>query len=990
MKRKIDIIILLLCMVLTSGCVWESYAPEEGKGDANIGMELSTYAVNSGDANALEHELIIKKAYVFIYNAAGVLENAGKTKVSTLTSTGEVIDAAKKLNATWRVIGGNKDIYVVVNPGRIMSERLEHPAIFSDKTTLENVVINEEAFAEDVSAFADSGMVMTTKISAFAVSSDTTVQAVVKRRHGRIDLSVRKAKDLEGATVIVKSVKLKKGQTHMTDLFDFADHLTGAGRHFEETKSMTDTVTAQQATAGSWSGTASDYTAITRFYTFEYHKNGPTDTLSACLEMTVSVNGVDKVIPVYICTTAQGANQTGNDANKPVWVKANTIYRVMATLTKGTVDVALNILDWNDQPINGDIPGTTLNVSKSKIVMDWWNLGKSFSTNFSFNSDGKVSLDGYYSNGSKLTTLPTWLSITEPTLPAQTGTFTLTYTPTSGTDTGENDGLHPDVEFWLKAGNIIKKITVVYDNGLIPTDKLPAAWTNNRPDIGLHVAKRGNLLPSQTAGTSDITMAWSTVFESVPSAQNANYGAGSTNTSAIINTLGTQSIAANACRALGDKWFLASEKEIITVFDNEKLLGSSYLFTNINGLFSSSTERTDATYYSAIVHSTKVSQQRNKVMSQSYVRAVCNMDSVYIMTGFDEAYIYGGAGEYEITDAFYAGNFTTGANSITVSGDAGVSISGITGLSSTKGIIKLRYTDDKAKESIINITLGGKTKQIAVHRKSAQDAHNCHVVYGGILTSLQWQLSDMTCTTLDNGDGTFSLNIPENVTPSRWVTYSDSGSEISSTESNPTAEPIFSERVSDGSFINGSSKIHLYIRQTKPMYVGWFGGTPNNSTGDTYFDRRLIIENVDEYDAQDYATGATPCFYTSNVATGSQDTERGKENTIYMMNKSDKINFQAAYECYMKNDVNGNGIIDAGESIEWYLPAVNQMMSVYINNNNLTAYPLWPPREFYNTSTESTTITGNTWYINGFWGNRLDSNNLNSCRTNATRCVRNL
>lgn len=461
MKRKIDIIILLLCMVLTSGCVWESYAPEEGKGDANIGMELSTYAVNSGDANALEHELIIKKAYVFIYNAAGVLENAGKTKVSTLTSTGEVIDAAKKLNATWRVIGGNKDIYVVVNPGRIMSERLEHPAIFSDKTTLENVVINEEAFAEDVSAFADSGMVMTTKISAFAVSSDTTVQAVVKRRHGRIDLSVRKAKDLEGATVIVKSVKLKKGQTHMTDLFDFADHLTGAGRHFEETKSMTDTVTAQQATAGSWSGTASDYTAITRFYTFEYHKNGPTDTLSACLEMTVSVNGVDKVIPVYICTTAQGANQTGNDANKPVWVKANTIYRVMATLTKGTVDVALNILDWNDQPINGDIPGHYFNASRNKIdlmIAD----GASYSTTFDLRASDTISFIEYEYEGTTSidgSNLPAWLPAANITgMPSTTGT---SKTATIGV-TGVYDDLaiKKPVYIWFRAGNIKKRIQI--------------------------------------------------------------------------------------------------------------------------------------------------------------------------------------------------------------------------------------------------------------------------------------------------------------------------------------------------------------------------------------------------------------------------------------------------------------------------------------------------------------------------------------------------
>lgn len=217
--------ILLLAGMLT-GCIKDDMSITNGTGEAAIEVQLQTYAVNSDSNAANEGELIVKSAHVFIFNADNVLENAGNTVVGTTTSTGEVINASGTLNAKWKVNEGNKDIYIVTNPGAELAGRLSSMSATNGltKSTLEAVLTNEANFSTDVAGFSSNGMIMSGKVTAAAVSNtNTTVTVGVTRRHARIEFMLRKSKELEGSTVEVKSVKFKD-QIRKTLVFGIGTH----------------------------------------------------------------------------------------------------------------------------------------------------------------------------------------------------------------------------------------------------------------------------------------------------------------------------------------------------------------------------------------------------------------------------------------------------------------------------------------------------------------------------------------------------------------------------------------------------------------------------------------------------------------------------------------------------------------------------------------------------------------------------------------------
>ena len=584
--------ILLLAGILT-GCIKDDMSITNGTGEAAIEVQLQTYAVNSDSNAANEGELIVKSAHVFIFNEDDVLENAGNTVVGTTTSTGEVINASGTLNAKWKVNEGNKDIYIVTNPGEELAGRLSSMSATNGltKSTLEAVLTNEANFATDVAGFSSNGMIMSGKVTAAAVSNtNTTVTVGVTRRHARIEFMLRKSKELEGSTVEVKSVKFKD-QIRKTLVFP-ASAPTAATSDDEE-KTMTTSITAQQATAGVWSGALADYTQVTSFYTFER----AIGTKAACLEMVVSIDGKDYTLPVYICSTAIGTNATGNDENKPVALEANKIYCVMGTLGKQTTDITLDILDWNDVSVSGDILGAELAVSQSRILLDWYNFGGSFSTTVDLISNNNIDFLGYvygYDPGTpaaanKSLSLPAWLPNSNisglPDGTSKTANINLTYI-LHNTETSVFGGTRANIYLWFKAGNIYKCIEVIYDNSYIPYEVLKncsVAWSTNTP-AGVVFAKKGNYHPSHEFNTEDLydqlVDEQRYIFASDVSTDvytSDQYGTGFANTAAYIAALGANATGPNKCKSLGAEWYVPSLKEMETLRQLQGYLGTSYM-----------------------------------------------------------------------------------------------------------------------------------------------------------------------------------------------------------------------------------------------------------------------------------------------------------------------------------------------------------------------------------------------------------------------------
>lgn len=317
-----------------------------------VTLSLETYAVNN-DANASENELVIKSAYVYIFNAADVLENPGKTSVPLDSSTGECVDGNRKLNKTWSVYSGQKTIYVILNAGSVKSGNSAISLATytpASKAELEKLMTDAASFDTDFLLNGTNGLLMSGKVVANVTPSASTVAANVVRRYVRIDLSLRRGDMwLLNKSVIVKSVKFKN-QRHTAHLISPAAESTG--EDFDILDDFTDI------------SLEDDEVPVCKFYTMS--RIGAAK--AACLEMLVEVAGIERTVPVYINSGALNGNKA-NDENAPLDLAANKIYKVTVTYNDPGIDVDLSIVDWNDQSVGGDIYGASMSVTNDQCLI---------------------------------------------------------------------------------------------------------------------------------------------------------------------------------------------------------------------------------------------------------------------------------------------------------------------------------------------------------------------------------------------------------------------------------------------------------------------------------------------------------------------------------------------------------------------------------------------------------------------------------------------
>lgn len=171
--------------------------------------------------------------------------------------------------------------------------------------------------------------------------------------------------------------------------------------------------------------------------------------------------------------------------------------------------------------------------------------------------------------------------------------------------------------------------------------------------------------------------------------------------------------------------------------------------------------------------------------------------------------------------------------------------------------------------------------------------------------------------------------------------------------------PIFSDKSREGfySYIDVATgdtiKTMIMLNQLAPFYVGHFGASATYSSSTHYYEA-LVVEKIEEVPTVETWSGDTISMYNgvihwSEAYKTYYDATKiyGEYNGMYrFLNTSEGLNITeyivnynktvgeiptAALYCYMKNDINDNGVIDSDEPIEWYLPAQNQMLSMWVN-----------------------------------------------------------
>lgn len=432
---------------------------------------------------------------VFVYNTAGALEFTQKYT----SETGHIE------NPIIRVKAGVKAVYAIVNEEASgvdavgLSDKLAAVSTLGtfSSGTLEALLVGHSFYPQA----SHTGLLMTGHVEDVTVDEGKTrnnpqkVEIEVVRNCARLDLKMQKSENVASGMVVLQKIELGNGCNLQTLFESDAASANPAGAVYGlsytpyESTAGIEITHAQSATIGG------DLQDIGTYYLPENLGNYTEDDHDNAefIRLTYMVNGFSKTSTIYL-NPQDGSSKHYN-------IVRNTRYELAVTMDAEKPEFTLNILDWNEKPIQGNIQGAYISVP-SKVVMDWWNLGENFSTEVSFEADGDVTFLGYYVKGAQINTLPSWISITAPTFPATSGTFNLTYTPTGGSNASENDGVHDDVVIRLKRGNITKSVTVVYDNGYIPNELLQqVGWNTNLPGRGIHLAKEGNKLPNMEKGS---------------------------------------------------------------------------------------------------------------------------------------------------------------------------------------------------------------------------------------------------------------------------------------------------------------------------------------------------------------------------------------------------------------------------------------------------------------------------------------------------------
>lgn len=263
-------------------------------------------------------------------------------------------------------------------------------------------------------------------------------------------------------------------------------------------------------------------------------------------------------------------------------------------------------------------------------------------------------------------------------------------------------------------------------------------------------------------------------------------------------------------------------------------------------------------------------------------------------------------------------------------------------------------------EAIIIKKIGGETD---LGGDSSFDAHPCQLtITDQELIPNTWNSEDSDFGARLNKNGETVIYMGENATP---VGYRTMDGEIT-TALSVNAYPHFEPKTREGYYSyydkkdsNKIKKTKIVLNQLAPFYVGHFG---NLASGGNHYYNALIVEKIEEIEddrvtphlpiggVMEWSEAGGKVYYRENPIYGEYGNSgmyrflncvEGLSITKYIVeNNRDKGSLPtAAQYCYMKNDIDGDGVIESDEPIVWYLPAKNQMLSMWISRHLFESDP---------------------------------------------------
>ena len=316
-----------LLALFTSLLVSCSAGQEGGLHDGHreIAFSLELDAIETDETRPGEVEL--HEVGVYIFNTDGDLElSSGMVK-------------AEDLNVTrWFTYEGMKDIYVVVNPGdQLKAVLMKNSKLPAMQATTTETITNENDFIATISSIPENGLMMTGTLHVNLTSKINTVTVQVKRRIARIDLSIRKSKELTDELNIT-SVTLDRTRIACSLFNDTWKSAVPASTSKDIPAEMLSADDSQDGIPIEIP-VGDTYVPVSRSYTYPVQNNGNSvpDNEACLLQISATLSG----IPVTYSTYIMDSNLNTNLINP------NTIYKVKATLTpQHTLEVLVSPLPW--------------------------------------------------------------------------------------------------------------------------------------------------------------------------------------------------------------------------------------------------------------------------------------------------------------------------------------------------------------------------------------------------------------------------------------------------------------------------------------------------------------------------------------------------------------------------------------------------------------------------------------------------------------------
>lgn len=279
----------LLLSAFLYGCAEDN--TDGGAGMVDLKLALNTYAAGDDRMPWRTKSRSDRRGSIFS-------TNTGRSKIpaeplSCPAPSGSAADGSGRLNDTWRVTVGRKDIYVLLNAGHLTrSGTAVDLASYNpySKTELETLMTDPANFPADFPAAGSSGMLMSGKLSTNVTSAASMATVPVGRRYARIDEPAPQSRPCRSC---------RRGQEHDARKPP-AKRLMPSPPAVESTGA--DAVCVNSHGNVTIGASTTSYTAVTSFYTLP--RTGAPK--AACLKLALSIDGTDYTLPVYINSGALG------------------------------------------------------------------------------------------------------------------------------------------------------------------------------------------------------------------------------------------------------------------------------------------------------------------------------------------------------------------------------------------------------------------------------------------------------------------------------------------------------------------------------------------------------------------------------------------------------------------------------------------------------------------------------------------------------------